>query len=455
MADISTDQTKLSPSEVAHAILAMRNTGISLYVHGAPGISKSAVARQVADKLGIAFIDFRLTSVAPEDVRGVPFMDDQGGIKGLVWTPPLVFPRDLNLSGSVDVTTSPINFYNPIGNNGIHYCKNPKISVQTFEAGKTAEAVQIRPDSFVAIVKNENGEIVPGKIVWTVTGKSEAILGLEEFNSAVPSVMAAAYQLILDRRIGDYVVPNGVMILAMGNRDGDKGVTFKLPKPVANRFVHIQMQHNFDDWQIWALENNIHPDVIGYLTKWTSHLFEEKFATIPDYSFATPRSWEFVSKIISQPILPPKPVLRALICGAIGNIVGIEFLSHREYMEDMPNVNSILNGSITTFEPKNPKYKTQIAYSTCVQMCHALKKESDSVDQKYKGNRLDIDKSPERAKLITKMNNALGYAMDNFSPEVLIVFNRMALQVYKLRFSSDKMPKYSEFSKNYHSSIIQ
>ncbi len=458
MATVNPSQNILSPSGIAQAIRFMRGTGISLYVHGAPGISKSAVALQEADRFGIAFIDFRLTTVAPEDVRGVPMMDDAGGMRGLVWTPPLVFPRDLDLAGVVDVQGSQsIKFYNPVGNNGIFYCKKPAITVQALDTGLTAEIVKQTLDAFVVVLKNAAGDLVSGKVLWTVTGKSEAVLGLEEFNSAVPAVMAAAYQLILDRRIGDYVVPQGVMIIAMGNRDGDKGVTFKIPKPVANRFVHLEMKHNFLDWQTWAIEKNIHSDVVGFLSKWESHLFDENFASKPTHAFNTPRSWEFVSKIINQETLPSKEILRALICGTLGDGVGTEFMSHREYMEDMPNVQDIFSGRVTAFNPKHSQYKIQIAYSTCVQMCYALKNESDAVDAKYGGiehHRLEIDKSPERAALVEKMDKAINYAKSNFPPEVLVVFNRMALQIYKLRFSSKSMAAFIDFAKTNRNMLL-
>lgn len=442
---ITSTQSKLKPSDVAVAIHTMRGTGVSLYVHGAPGISKSAVARQVADELGIAFIDFRLTSVAPEDIRGVPDIDDVGGMKGLVWTPPLVFPRDLELADTTTINQSEIvRFYNPKGNNGIYYCKKPEIAVRCLDPNKTAEIAERTNNSFVVVIKDADDNLTDGRILWTVTGKSEAILGLEEFNSAEPAVMAAAYQLILDRRIGDYLVPDGVMLLALGNRDGDKGVTYKIPKPVANRFVHIEMVHDFDDWQLWAIKNIVNSSVVGYLTKFTTDLFDEKFAEKPDHSFYTPRSWEFVSKIISQPLLPSQNVLRALVCGALGPVVGTKFLSHREFMADMPNVNEILDGSVTTFKVR-ADFKTQIAFSTCVELCYAMKKESDIIEEKYKGVFLDIKKSPEREKWLKRADRGVGFAMEHFSPEVLIVFTRMALRVYKLRFSSERMEKFIEF----------
>jgi MoxR-like ATPase len=451
--DLDLALNKVRPSYVSDIIKHMRGTGISLYVHGAPGISKSAVARQVADELDIAFIDFRLTSVAPEDIRGVPFVETIGGMRGLIWTPPLVFPRDLDLVEIVDVhETEIVKFYNPIGNNSIPYCTNPDIRVKAVEAGKNARLIEKKPNHFVVIVTDADDRLTSGKVLWTITGKSEAILGLEEFNSAPPNVMAAAYQLVLDRRIGDYVVPDGVMILAMGNRDGDKGLTYKLLKPVANRFDHIEMEVNHEDWQKWAVLNGMHSDVVGYLAKWTSHLFDEDFANHPENSFRSPRTWEFVSRIVSKP--GPPHVIKPEVCGAIGNVGGTAFLQHREFMEDMPNVQRIFDGSVTAFNPKDNKFRTQIAYSTCVQMGYELKKESDVVDKKYRGDRLRIDSSPERKKWADRADRAIGYALRNFTPEVMIMFHKMAMKIYELRFDQKNMEEFKKFAKEYKDMII-
>ena len=87
----------------------------------------------------------------------------------------------------------------------------------------------------------------------------------DEMNSAAPAVQAAAYQLILNRRVGQYKLPDNVVIVAAGNREADKGVTYRMPAPLANRFVHVEMGVFFDDWFAWAVDNKIHQDVVGYL----------------------------------------------------------------------------------------------------------------------------------------------------------------------------------------------
>ena len=92
------------------------------------------------------------------------------------------------------------------------------------------------------------------------------VLFLDEMNSAAPAVQAAAYQLILNRRVGTYKLPDNVVIVASGNRETDKGVTYRMPAPLSNRFVHLEMRVDFEDWLQWATENKIHSDVVGYVS---------------------------------------------------------------------------------------------------------------------------------------------------------------------------------------------
>jgi len=89
------------------------------------------------------------------------------------------------------------------------------------------------------------------------------VLFLDEMNSAAPSVQAAGYQLILNRRVGKYVLPDNVVIVAAGNRESDKGVSYRMPSPLANRFVHMEVRPDFEAWQQWAVNNKVHKDVVG------------------------------------------------------------------------------------------------------------------------------------------------------------------------------------------------
>jgi hypothetical protein len=127
------------------------------------------------------------------------------------------------------------------------------------------------------------------------------VLFLDEMNSAPASVQSAAYQLILNRRVGKYVLPDNVVMVAAGNRESDKGVTYRMPTPLANRFIHQEMKVDFPSWQEWAVQNKIHKDVVGYLSFAKQDLYDFD-AKSSSRAFATPRSWSFVSQLLDDEI---------------------------------------------------------------------------------------------------------------------------------------------------------
>lgn len=174
----------------------------------------------------------------------------------------------------------------------------------------------------------------------------EGILFLDELNSAPPAVQSSAYQLILDRKIGEYELPCGWAIVAAGNRESDRGVTYKMPSPLANRFVHFELEVDLNDWRNWAFQKGIDPRVIAYISYKNEHLFT--FDPKKDLkSFATPRSWEYVDKILKAQIAAD--VILETISGAIGKEVAVNFLSFIKVIDKLPNIEKILDGELLEY----------------------------------------------------------------------------------------------------------
>lgn len=169
--------------------------------------------------------------------------------------------------------------------------------------------------------------------------EGEGILFLDELNSAPPSVQASAYQLILDRKVGEYELPHGWAIVAAGNREGDRGVTYRMPSPLANRFVHFEMEVSIEDWRLWAFENAIDERIISYISYKNEHLFTFD-AKSDNKSFATPRSWEFVNSILKSSL--EQNMLLDAISGAVGEAVAISFLGFIKVMHKLPDIQKIL-----------------------------------------------------------------------------------------------------------------
>jgi len=168
----------------------------------------------------------------------------------------------------------------------------------------------------------------------------EGILFLDELNAAPPSVQASAYQLILDRQVGEYRLPDGWAIVAAGNREGDRGVTYRMPSPLANRFVHFEMDVNVDDWRDWAYKKGLDERIISYISYKNEHLFTFD-AKSDKKSFATPRSWEYVNSILKSDL--ENTLILDAISGAVGADTAVGFLGFTKVMNRLPNIEDILN----------------------------------------------------------------------------------------------------------------
>ncbi|MBT7498311.1 MAG: AAA family ATPase [Candidatus Thioglobus sp.] len=192
----------------------------------------------------------------------------------------------------------------------------------------------------------KNGELVDWSIPSLLPDEKrhgkQGVLFLDEITSAPPTVSAAAYQLILDRRLGDYTVPDGWVIFAAGNRQGDRGVTYSMPAPLANRFSHYELDVNLDDWVAWAYKNNIDERIIGFLRYRPEHLFEFVPVHNPN-AFPSPRTWEFTHRAL-QKFDNNLDLFRQAANACVGEVAGVEVATFIEHLEDLPDLDAIVNG---------------------------------------------------------------------------------------------------------------
>ena len=261
------------------------------------------------------------------------------------------------------------------------------------------------------------------------------VLFLDEMNSAAPSVQSAAYQLILNRRVGKYVLPDNVVMVAAGNRESDKGVTYRMPTPLANRFIHQEMNVDFASWQEWAVKNGEHKDVVGYLAfaKQDLYDFDAKSAS---RAFATPRSWHFVSELLQDSDTDDDTNMN-LIAGTVGEGLAVKFMAHRKIAGRMPNPADILSGKVDTLDVK----EVSAMYSLVIGMCYELK---DAVAKKV----------PDRD--FHAMSDCFfGYMMKNFETELVVMGARIALTTYNLPFQPTKLKNFDQFHTRYGKYILQ
>jgi len=190
-----------------------------------------------------------------------------------------------------------------------------------------------------------------GEAVWAPASflpdgsVAEGILFLDELNTAAPMVQASAYQLILDRKIGEYKLPDGWAIVAAGNRESDRGVVFRMAAPLANRFVHLEMEASVDDWKKWAVGAGIDPSIVAFISYRPDALFTFGQGKDDSRSFATPRTWAYVNEIIASE--PEPDLVMPLVAGAIGEDLAAAFLGFKVVAGELPDLDGIMDGSVT------------------------------------------------------------------------------------------------------------
>lgn len=232
---------------------------------GPPGVGKSQMVAQIAERHQVPMIDIRLSQMEPSDLRGIPFRNGE-----LVeWAVPAMLPDALRHG-------------------------------------------------------------------------TAGILFLDEITSAPPAVSAAAYQLILDRRLGEYRIPEHWAIFAAGNRQGDRGVTYSMPAPLANRFSHYEVETHLDDWVGWAYAQGIDERVIGFLRFRPELLFDFDPAHNP-VAFPSPRSWEFAHRCLKKFDDIPE-LLQGTLQGCVGPAAGIEVTAFIRSLDEMPDLDAIIAG---------------------------------------------------------------------------------------------------------------
>ena len=191
------------------------------------------------------------------------------------------------------------------------------------------------------------------------------ILFLDEISAAPQSVQAAAYQITLDRVVGEHKLPENCIVIAAGNRTTDKSVAFKMPKALANRLMHIEVEGSFKSWKEWAISSCINDKVIGFLSFRQSYLMGFNSSN-DDLAFPTPRTWEMVSNLLNG-ISDDIDDMYSLIAGIVGSGVAVEFRSWAKVYKDLPSIEDIFDGKM----PKMPQNTDAMYALTASMTCYA------------------------------------------------------------------------------------
>jgi hypothetical protein len=266
----------MKASAVVKALSTLITTRQPAFIWGGPGIGKSSVVKQLAAALSLPLQDVRALLLDPVDLRGLPFLGQDGRSK---WATPDFLPQE-----------------------------------------------------------------------------GKGLLFLDELNAAPAMVQASCYQLVLDRKLGEYTLPDGWAIIAAGNRDSDRAATTRMPTPLRNRFVHLDFETDVQEWSEWALQSGILPEIISFL-RFRPALLSQ--FDRDQNAFPSPRSWEFVSRILQA--APDSRIEHELFAGSVGNGAATEFSAFLKTFRELPNIDAILLNPLQEPVPESPAAQYAVA----------------------------------------------------------------------------------------------
>jgi hypothetical protein len=178
----------------------------------------------------------------------------------------------------------------------------------------------------------------------------EGVLFLDELAQAAPLVQSACLQLTLDRRVGEYELPEHWTVVAASNRAEDRAGTHRLISPLLNRFLHLDLEVSNDDWQQWAVAKGIAAEVRAFL-QYRPALLSQFDAAANPRAFPTPRSWQFVSDVLLR---TPDHLLHPVVAGCVGDGPAAEFLGFLRLYRELPDLDQVLARPDTSPVPREP-----------------------------------------------------------------------------------------------------
>lgn len=333
---------------------------MAVFVWGAPGIGKTELVRTVALGRKSRLVALHLPQYDPTDVKGIPVRMDDGTIR---WMPSSYLPQQK------------IDFLNNLvretrkGGMTLDWPYATDVAFYVLDADKNEIARYNDPclddmgDVEVSIKKTSNTgwyieySNLPANAAY-VRAEDKAIVFLDELSAAEPSTQNAALQLVLEGRVGEYDVPVSVPVLAAGNREEDGAFVQTLSHPLCNRFEHITLIPDADEWIEWALFARVRPEVIGFI-KWDpSAIFDYNpdNMTNGQYGFSTPRTLKFLSdqyaplehfqRMVNGDTDKAEKLRMIKFMGLIGSKRASQFVGYVQVMHDMPSPEDIMAGRV-------------------------------------------------------------------------------------------------------------
>lgn len=193
------------------------------------------------------------------------------------------------------------------------------------------------------------------------------LIFLDEFNSASPAVQAAAYKLVLDRKVGNHKLHDKCYIVACGNLETSNAYVVPMNTALISRFAQFQAEFNLDEWKDWASANDIDTRILSFIGFKPQHAYT--FTPDATSSYACPRTWEMVSKLIKDKT--ELSSMLVLLSGLVGQGVATEFLAYNKLYAEIPSIESLLENPNQAL-PKN----LGMQWAIMGMLCHHINKDN-------------------------------------------------------------------------------
>ena len=253
--------------------------------------------------------------------------------------------------------------------------------------------------------------VVDMATVWATSGELprdpdwRGVLFIDELPQGTPMVQNAISQLVLDRRIGDYTLPERAVIIAAGNPKSSKAASHDIPRHLANRFVFATVETELKGWSIWAAQNGIRPEITSFFHTHDNllHAFDPSQKINP-----TPRSWAYASEILGLNLTPDSRL--KLLAGAVGTGAAAMFEGHLRLWEQVPDISVIINDPENAPVPEG-RNAPGITYALASKLSREMEKKNAAALVKYL-RRLSPEYAVVCMREATARDEALGTVKD-------------------------------------------
>lgn len=214
------------------------------------------------------------------------------------------------------------------------------------------------PVDLMGLPANKDGKMIYCQPSWLPT-EGSGLLFIDELPQATPAMQNALSQLLLDRRIGDYKLPEGWCMIVAGNRAKDRAATARMPTHVANRLGHIETDFSEEDFIKWCYAND-QPDELIAFAKFKPALLE---SFDPNQTVnCTPRSLVMAGTQVGA----PSEILFDAMQGLIGEGAATEFTAFIKVWRDLPDIDSVLSNPKKAKLPEDGRLDVAFAITTAV-----------------------------------------------------------------------------------------